>query len=179
MSDDIWEHAAQVDPLWAILSHPSKRGRQWDLNAFFETGRQQISQILHRLQRLGHLPRTGRALDFRCGVGRLTQALASTFTEVVGVDASPTMIRLANQLNRAPAVARYVLNQADNLAQFSSREFDFVYSDIVLQHLEPAIAQGYITEFVRLLAPGGIAVFQMPSHRRGRRDTTYRPAQMP
>src|SRR5512147_2288602 len=99
MAGEFWEDAAQRDPLWAILSDPTKRGRQWDLGEFFETGRREISLLLYQLRQLGHPPSAGRALDFGCGVGRLTQALAATFAEVVGVDVSPTMIRLARELN--------------------------------------------------------------------------------
>jgi hypothetical protein len=50
---DFWEEAAQRDPLFAILSDPSRRGRRWDLESFFETGRREISLLLYQLQRLG------------------------------------------------------------------------------------------------------------------------------
>lgn len=179
MAGEFWEDAAQRDPLWAILSDPTKRGRQWDLGEFFETGRREISLLLYQLRQLGHPPSAGRALDFGCGVGRLTQALAATFAEVVGVDVSPTMIRLARELNRYPAVARYVLNQSASLAQFPSGSFDFVYSDIVLQHLDPEHAKQYIAEFLRVLRRGGAAVFQLPSHRRMASGEAARPVSMP
>ena len=178
MGTDFWELAARRDPLWAVLSEPSKRGRLWDLPAFFETGTREISLLLYQLRRLGHPPAPGRALDFGCGVGRLTQPLASTFAEAVGVDASPTMIELARRLN-LNAAARYVLNQSPALEQFATGSFDFVYSDIVLQHLEPDAAKGYITEFLRLLKPGGVTVFQLPSHRRAPEEYPARPVRMP
>jgi SAM-dependent methyltransferase len=166
MSHDFWERAAQIDPLWAILSDPTKKGRHWDLQSFFETGRREVSLLLYQLRQLGRLPSAERALDFGCGVGRLTQALGATFAEVVGVDVSPTMIRLAERLNRRPATVRYVLNQSPALDQLGSSQFDLIYSDIVLQHLEPEAATGFIREFLRLLAPGGVTVFQLPSHKR-------------
>lgn len=179
MEDDFWEHAARHDPLWAILSDPTKRGRRWDLAAFFETGRREISLLLYQLKQFGHEPNTGRALDFGCGVGRLTQALATRFDEVVGVDVSPTMIRLADELNRQRGVARYVLNQSPALEQFDTADFDFVYSDIVLQHLRPEAAVRYLTEFLRLLSPGGITVFQLPSHKRTAAEQLPRPVSLP
>lgn len=167
MSHDFWERAAQIDPLWAILSDPTKQGRRWDLQSFFETGRREVSVLLYQLRQLGRLPPgNGRALDFGCGVGRLTQALGATFAEVVGVDVSPTMIRLAERLNRRPGTVQYVLNQSSGLNRLGSNQFEFIYSDIVLQHLEPEVAKIFIREFLRLLAPGGVTVFQLPSHRR-------------
>jgi hypothetical protein len=61
MEADFWERAARRDPLWAVLSDPSKRGRRWDLPAFFETGSREISLLLYQLRRLGRFPETGRA----------------------------------------------------------------------------------------------------------------------
>ena len=34
-----WERQARLDPLWAILSDPARKGRKWRAAAFFETGR--------------------------------------------------------------------------------------------------------------------------------------------
>jgi SAM-dependent methyltransferase len=47
-----------------------------------------------------------------------------------------------------------------------STRFDFIVSNIVLKHVPPEIACSYIREFLRVLAPEGIAVFQLPSHHR-------------
>jgi SAM-dependent methyltransferase len=176
---DFWEDAAQNDPLDAILSDPSRRGRQWDMASFFETGRREISLLLYQLRRLGHPLAGGRALDFGCGVGRLTQALAPSFGEVVGLDVSPTMIALAERLNRFPEIVRYVRNAAPLLSAFPDGHFDFVYSDIVLQHLDPPEARAYVAEFIRVLRPGGLAVFQLPSRLRTMAERPARPSHMP
>lgn len=179
MSDDFWERAAKVDPLWAVLSDPSKRNRQWDLPSFFATGEREITLLLYQLRTLGHAPTPGRAMDFGCGVGRLTQALAPRFAEVIGVDASETMIQLAEQLNRFRGRVRYILNDAPSLQNFGTATFDFVYSDIVLQHLPAPLASGYVAEFLRILVPGGIAVFQLSSHKRDQENAPVRPVHMP
>jgi SAM-dependent methyltransferase len=179
MADDFWEHAARQDPLWAILSDPVMAGRRWSLDEFFESGRREISLLEYQLRRLGRVPRRERALDFGCGVGRLTQALAPSFAEVIGIDASPTMIALANRLNRHPGSVRYVLNQSPRLEQIGPGTVDLVYSDIVLQHVEPEAARGYIAEFLRILRPGGITVFQLPSHKRPASALAGQPVSMP
>jgi SAM-dependent methyltransferase len=179
MADDFWESAAQQDPLWAILSDPAMRGRQWKLREFFESGRREISLLEYQLRQLGHFPPPNDALDFGCGVGRLSQALAERFARVQGVDVSPTMVRLAERLNRFPGVVRYVLNDAPDLPTIADASIDLVYSDIVLQHLEPERAAVYIAEFIRVLRPGGTAVFQLPSHLRPVSEAPARPAPMP
>jgi len=70
------------------------------------------------------------------------------------------MIRLAKE--NGPS-CKFLLNQSDSLSLFQDDFFDFVYSNIVLQHQStPEIAKSYIREFVRLIKPGGTIVFQMP-----------------
>jgi hypothetical protein len=64
MSHSFWEQFAQADPLWAILSDPSKRGRRWDVESFMETGRREVSVLLYQLRELGHDPRRQMAVDF-------------------------------------------------------------------------------------------------------------------
>lgn len=102
-----------------------------------------------------------RALDFGCGVGRLTQALAQHVDEVDGVDISPSMVAHAQQLNRWPHKCRYHVNCRSDLQVFPDDHFDFIYSSITLQHIEPSFAKLYIREFIRVLRPKGVAVFQV------------------
>ena len=96
-------------------------------------------------------------------MGRLTQALAARFDEVWGVDIAPSMIELANRYNRHPGTCRYYLNDRSDLERFDDGSFDFIYSNIVLQHMQPKDQRRYLAELVRVLAPGGIFVFQLPS----------------
>lgn len=163
---EYWDSHASADPLWAVLSDPAKRGRKWDIDQFFETGRREISLLTYQLEELELAPSSMRACDFGCGIGRLTQGLAPYFQEVIGVDVSATMIRLANRLNRYPDRVSYIHNKAENLQVFCDGHFTFVYSDIVLQHLPPTLSVGYIREFLRVLAANGIAVFQVPDEQR-------------
>jgi SAM-dependent methyltransferase len=161
-----WDHHARRDPLWAILSYAAKRDGKWDTTRFFETGANEIAAMLWELDAQGIVPNRGSALDFGCGVGRLTQALGPHFGRVVGVDISRGMCDLATELNRFPHTISYICNDAPHLRVFSNGTFDFIVSSIVLQHLQPEMAAGYLREFFRVLAPAGIMVVQLPSHRR-------------
>jgi SAM-dependent methyltransferase len=159
-----WNEWGRRDPYWAIISRPDRRGNRWDLDEFLRTGVDEIAALLASLQKLGVAVRTGRALDFGCGVGRVTQALAGTFAECDGVDIAPSMIERAHELNRFGDRCRYHVNDRDDLALFGDGVFDFVYSVIVLQHIAPEFTAAYLREFTRVLAPGGVLVFQLPSH---------------
>lgn len=162
-----WEALAQADPLWAICTDPSKRERGWDVDAFMETGRAEIATVMNHLDSLGVAPRfSGEALDFGCGVGRLTQALAGRFDRCTGVDISPTMVKQAEAMNRFGGRVSYVVNDTDDLSRFESGRFAFVYSSIVLQHVRRRFIARYLGEFARVLEPGGVMVFQIPSHRK-------------
>lgn len=160
----IWEAQAKADPLWAILSEDSKRRRGWDLPTFLRTGEEFIEHVMVRFEQLGHNP-GGAALDFGCGVGRLTQPLARRFESVVGVDISPTMIEGANRLNKFGERVSYVLNDEPKLSFIPSASLDLVMSFITLQHIPPAVSRAYLDEFLRVLRPGGLLFFQLPSHR--------------
>jgi hypothetical protein len=85
-----WDILGKEDPLWAIITWQDKKGNKWDPAAFFASGRQEIADVMQYLASL-HLdgPRQ-RALDFGCGVGRLTRALADHFAKATGVDIAPS-----------------------------------------------------------------------------------------
>ncbi len=161
-----WDLLGRADPLWAIAFDWRKRGNRWRPDEFFATGRREVARLLAGLERIGVPVGGGRALDFGCGAGRLTQALAARFDEVDGVDIAPSMLALAERSNRHGARCRYHLNASDDLALFAGGTFDFALSLLVLQHVENRHARGYLTELVRVLRPGGVLVVGVPSHPR-------------
>lgn len=158
-----WNRLGETDPFWAVLTDPTKRGRKWRPDEFFQRGEREIAEVMENVERLGVQLARRRALDFGCGVGRLTQALCRYFEQCAGVDIAPSMIRVARKYNRYGNRCQYYLNEADDLRLFEDNTFDFIYSVIVLQHIRPEYSRKYIQEFLRVLTPGGMAVFQIPS----------------
>jgi SAM-dependent methyltransferase len=162
-----WDGLGRTDPLWAILAYPERHGHGWDgdEDQFFTSGRQAVDDAMTILDRHGLRPeRAERALDFGCGVGRLTQGLARHFAQVDGVDVAASMVDLANRYNATPDRVTYHLNEAADLTLFENSSFDLILSIIVLQHIPNRLKVTYLEEFVRLLRPGGVAVFTVPSH---------------
>ena len=166
-----WDNMGRRAPLTAVLTTKMS----WSEEDFFETGRKEIQELIHDIESLDQSFPRGRALDFGCGVGRLTQSLADHYMEVVGVDIAPSMIELAEKLNRHGGRCRYVLNERDDLSIFGCNHFDLIYSNITLQHMEPRYAFRYINEFLRVLSTDGILVFHMPSKRTGKNTLDYLP----
>jgi SAM-dependent methyltransferase len=159
-----WEELAEFNPEWAVLSEPETRFAGWDLDEFFRRGAEQIERTMGVASELG-LPRhRGSVLDFGCGVGRLSRELSERFDRYVGVDISTGMLERARALNGQLANATFVVNERPDLSVFGDGEFDAVVSFIVLQHIpERDLIRRYIAEFARVLAPGGLIAFQLPS----------------
>jgi SAM-dependent methyltransferase len=158
-----WEQLAELDPQWAILSSPERRFGGWEDDEFFATGELEVDALLARIEETGGTAGRHAALDFGCGVGRISRALAGHYDEVVGVDISETMLARGRELNAGIANIEFVHNSAPDLRALGERSFDLVYSTIVLQHQPTrSAARGYVQEMVRLLRPGGRLVFQIP-----------------
>jgi len=158
---ETFEEAGRTDPMYAVLTDHSRRGGKWDPVEFFAHGTSEIDAVLAYTESAGIALMKHDALDFGCGVGRLSQALGDHFANVVGVDISSTMIDEATRHNRHGARVRYLVNDVSHLSVFADGSFDFVYSNITLQHVPPEPALAYVQEFVRILRPGGTALFQM------------------
>ena len=146
--------------MWVVLSDPSKKDA-WTDAEFFASGRDEVEQLFARfLPKYGIQPSGKVALDFGCGLGRLTQALARRFELVYGIDISPRMIEGAQARNQSGERARFFANATPALPMIPSKSVDFIYSRISLQHIPRPTMRSYIREFGRVLAPGGVAVFQ-------------------
>jgi SAM-dependent methyltransferase len=161
-----WERFGADDPLWAVLTDPDKRGGGWELGAFLATGRDDVAEVMADLDRLSICPDRRAALDFGCGVGRLTVALADHFAEVHGVDISAPMIEQARHLDAAGRCT-FHLNVDPDLRRFDAQRFDLVLTLHVLQHMPPTLAASYLREMARVLAPNGVLVVHVPVRRVG------------
>ncbi len=110
-TDRNWCTWAEQDPYYAVLTDPKFRGDAINENraAFFESGQAFVRHWLHYIEHhFGPLQRE-RALDFGCGVGRLTIPLADHFGVVVGLDIAPAMLEEARR-NSAGTNTEYLLS---------------------------------------------------------------------
>jgi ubiquinone/menaquinone biosynthesis C-methylase UbiE len=160
-----WDDWGKVDPFWAVLSEPDARHGRWDMDRFFATGVEMVATMLEHVGKYGRPREHETALDFGCGVGRLTRALAPHFARTYGLDVAPTMIEEATRLDGGASGATFVVHDGHDLRRFETGTVDFVSCLLVLQHLPTRAAiEAYLEEFVRVLSPGGAAVVQLPVH---------------
>lgn len=153
-----WEAWGRLDPMWAVLTDPDKRGGRWDPEEFFASGRVEVDHVLS----LARPSKWNRALDFGCGVGRASQALARHFKGVVGVDLAESMVKQAQMLNQMGRRCEFRTYDGETLP-FPNGIFNLVYSLHVLQHIAPHYQRQAIAELVRVTRPGGLLVLQTVS----------------
>ncbi len=153
--------------MWAILTERNRKGGRWTPEEFFAEGRKEIGGVMEYMRKNGFPAKFHHALDFGCGVGRLSQALADHCEAVTGVDIAPSMVEAAKKWNKHGDRCRYLVNGTPDLHQLPDETFDLIYSNIVLQHMPTAMSWAYLKEFVRVLQPGGLLCFQIPSEPSG------------
>jgi len=137
---------------------------------------EQPPELLVELVESGQI-KTGRALDLGCGLGNYAIWLAGRGFEIVGVDASPTAIKIAKQNTKKKKVKckflvadltgewpdlgspREINNlriRSKNKALISrGKQFDFVYDWGLLHHIPPELRPGYVKNVHNVLKPAG------------------------
>jgi SAM-dependent methyltransferase len=161
-----WEALGGSDPLFGVLSDPTKYGGKWEVDEFLASGRAHVDKLLRSLEDARATFGRGVCLDFGCGVGRLTIPLAQSFARTIGVDVAASMVEAARRFLRPGDRCEFIVNRDPDLRQFPTATFDVVHSCLVLQHIPPDVSLRYIGDFFRVAKPGGLVVFQLPAERR-------------
>jgi SAM-dependent methyltransferase len=152
--EDDWEELARREPHFAVLTNEeflANRLTPEAIERFYKTGEDDVARLFELVGPI----QPDVAIDFGCGVGRLTQALAKRAAHVFGVDASPTMLALApKQLN---------VTYSDRLPASA----DFICSLIVFQHIPVDRGEELFRDLLRRLQPGGVAAIHFALSRPG------------
>jgi 2-polyprenyl-3-methyl-5-hydroxy-6-metoxy-1,4-benzoquinol methylase len=160
-TDAVWEWFGKNQPYFGVLIEAKYRNEQLNEEAkkdFFSTGKAHVHFVLQTIKE--HFDTNfmiKRALDFGCGVGRLTIPLSAACKKVVGVDASPSMLQEAKKNAKEMGAESIEFLLADeNLSTLGSEGFDFINSFIVFQHIP--LDRGYhlLRRLLSLLNEGGI-----------------------
>jgi len=153
-TDKEWDRWGKQNPYLGVLGvESSSIGQNAVEAAFFESGEAHISDVINAIDRFfpGAL-RFSSALDFGCGVGRLVLPLSRRFSEVTGVDISPSMIDLAKARTASNLTVNFV-QQVDEIKP--ERRYDLVHSYIVLQHIRPTQGYPIISKLIDRVESGG------------------------
>jgi len=101
-----------------------------------------------------------RVLDIGCGLGMLVAAMHDRGTEVIGVDASPFAVKLAQQ--RCPTATFVVLNGNQLTKKFKPSTFDAITCVQVLEHIPPDQVDDFISQIAECLRDGGRLLLDVP-----------------
>lgn len=138
----------------AVAPHFHRQRGPRDAQLFLEAG-------LEYLSRRG-IPRS-RFLDWGCGGGTDSWFAASLGHDVVGIDISPRMIETANARRPAGFDGEAPTFRTVDLLdpEFGRDEdlFDLAIASAVVHNLTPADAFAAVQKILRLLRPGGFAIF--------------------
>jgi SAM-dependent methyltransferase len=166
MSDKhIWEHFGEHSPYYSVATLRQFREENLNeehLDEFFRSGEEYVEVIWKEIEtNFGAGFKPGRALDFGCGVGRLTLPLARKCGRITGVDVSSTMILEAEKNAAAKKAENVEFRKVEEDLADLAGEYDLVHSFIVIQHIAPRIGYPIFEKLVAALNPGGIGVLQV------------------
>ncbi|MFI4964009.1 MAG: class I SAM-dependent methyltransferase [Caulobacterales bacterium] len=152
-TDADWRELGRSEPYWGVLSNGmflSENITDESIEAFYACGRPYIDEIVGRLEAVTGSGPSGRGLDFGCGVGRLTEAMAEHVEAVVGLDVSPGMLEVAR---RRAGKATYLEALPEGMT------FDWINSFIVFQHIPPDRGEAILADLLgRLNADGAVSL---------------------
>jgi SAM-dependent methyltransferase len=116
---------------------------------------EQPPELLMELVKSGQV-KPDRALDLGCGLGNYAIWLAGLGFEVVGVDGSPTAIKIAKQnANKKEVRCRFLVADLTGDWPDLGGQFDFVYDWGLLHHIPHEQRQTYVQNVHRVLKPKG------------------------
>lgn len=101
-------------------------------------------------------------VDLGCGVGRLTNAVATRawpYVKIIGIDSAPTLVNIA-RTNAAPGT-RYVIGNGRYFPPLDFAEISGIYSVTVFQHIPHDYKLNYVYQALDLLLPGGKFLFSV------------------
>jgi SAM-dependent methyltransferase len=137
----------------------------WSDDDFFASGDGTVSHYV--LTDMGNVcqgkhPTDMRVLDFGCGAGRVTRALAKVFGEVHGVDISGEMLSFARNALGGVSNVQFHQSNGSDLDVLGDTLFDFAFAFSVFHHIpgKAAIA-GCISEVGKHLRRGHLFKFEV------------------
>jgi ubiquinone/menaquinone biosynthesis C-methylase UbiE len=149
-----WDQFGEREPYFAVLTDERFLRDRVDIDEFYATGEADVARLFADI---GEPFDPRSALDFGCGVGRLTRALVQRVPEVVGCDAAESMLRLARE---AVPGATFTTGLPD-------RRFDLVCSLIVFQHIPVTAGMAIVDRLLGMVGAGGVAALHFTFRRPG------------
>jgi SAM-dependent methyltransferase len=167
--EDDWEELARREPHFAVLTSEeflAERLTPEALQRFFASGESDVAFLFGLASEYTGRPFAPHdVVDFGCGTGRLSLALARRAAQVFGVDAAPTMLDIARRHRDEAALGN--VEFPGSLDAIRPSSIDFVCSLIVFQHIPTGQGEMLLQRLLGLLRRGGVAAIHVTFTRPG------------
>jgi SAM-dependent methyltransferase len=164
-SDRNWERFGQVDPYFSVLTSERFRNAAApgeERTEFFQTGEDYVARLFHIIhQRIEPAFTPTLALDFGCGVGRVTIPLARLATHVVGLDVSNSMLAEAARNCTENGLTNVQLMVSDDELSQLTGHYDLIHSYNTFQHIRPIRGERILRRLLQHLHPGGVGAIHV------------------
>jgi SAM-dependent methyltransferase len=166
-----WARIGKSEPWWSVLTQERFRAARIaeTRGAFYQSGAVEAALLRSILERAGLSPAAlPLCVEFGCGTGRVTVHLARLFARVIGCDISVPHLALAGRVAVQRGLGNIEWHRSTAEAPMpEALRWDVWFSRIVLQHNPPPVIAHLLRQAFAGLAPGGVAVFQVPTFRLG------------
>jgi ubiquinone/menaquinone biosynthesis C-methylase UbiE len=102
-------------------------------------------------------------LDLGCGIGRVAQYVAPRCKVLYAVDISERMLELARERLASHGNVQYLRSAPSSIPGVEDGGIDFLYSVLVLQHVEREDAFLMLRDIRRVVRDGGVAYLTFPN----------------
>ena len=172
-SDEQWEDIGRIDAYYGVYTDEMFRKDNLSddaLAVFFESGRDYVREMIDIIRaRLDPLFFPKIALDYGCGVGRVTIPLSNYCGKVIGLDVSDSMIMEAKENCAKFHVVNVEFAKADDWLNHLQAKVDFVMCCYVLQHVSRKRGMAILENLLERLTDDGIGCVQFPYLKEGGR----------
>ena len=167
-TDKSWEKLGKEDPYYWVTTIDEYVDEKWSdetQKKFFEESTKYVHSILEIIHR--HIDPNftpTNALDFGCGVGRVTIPLSKICKTVVGTDVSSTMLKEAEKLSTQEETENITFVKGDDELSKVKGTFNFIHSIYVFQHIPFNRGKKILNKLLSSLEPDGVGVLQFLVH---------------
>jgi SAM-dependent methyltransferase len=164
-----WTHMGKERPHHSVLTNdaflPHNLARTID--QFWASGEVEAAQVLAIMKAHAFSAVGKTCVEYGCGVGRVTGALAPHFGQYYAYDISGAHLAEARERVDSLSLTNVTLVQCADSFLSDLQPCDTFYSRIVFQHNPPPLMDALVRSALRALKPGGLAIFQLPTYADG------------
>ncbi|MBS7807928.1 class I SAM-dependent methyltransferase [Variovorax sp. PCZ-1] len=161
-TDKEWEKFGRDDPYYGVLNHKkylTENLTSENKEEFFQAGTGYIDHVFANIRK--HIDpafTVHQALDFGCGVGRLTVPLAKLAQEVTGADVSDSMLSEARKNCESQSIVNANFIKSDDHLSSITGQYNFILSHIVFQHIPTERGEQIFQALLQRLDENGVGV---------------------